>query len=464
MTSLKAVAVTLAFVVPALPVSSFAQPAPAQADPAAPAPAQADPVPPAAQAAPAPAPAAPAPAAPTNGPLAATPARPGGPGTPVVAGELPGSFRVPGTETSLKIYAHVHVDTTYDIKGRLQDYNNNDWATNVFVQPLDNSTDLGARKEGQFFITPRTSRFGLMTSTPTGIGNLVAKIEADFNGPNSYQSELVTNSTVFRLRHAYGEVAGLLVGQTWSNFMDLGSFPDTVDFNPPGNGAAIRQGMIRYALPLGPASLSLAVENSRSLTLNANSGPTVDTDRKWYQIPDGTLNLNVPWSWGHLSAQAVTLQYKVLNRSSQQGWAAGLSGSLKFIGDNLVWGVQGGEGLGRYASNALLQGGFDTGEEIELWKSIGYHVGFTHNWTPSLRSNVIWSQIFFEENDAILDLPGVPYTLFNERVDQGFVNTFWGFTKNCEVGLEYAYGQRRTFDDQLGTQHRINATFHYILL
>lgn len=486
MTRLQLVAVTWSAAVFAFPASSQAQP-----EPARPAPAQvpAEPAPPPAAAPPAPAaPAAVAPAEPAPplapvqpaaAPLApVAPAPPptpaSGPGAPVVAGELPGSFKIPGTETSLKLYAHVHIDTTFDIKGRVEDYNNNDWSTNVFVQPLDDTQDTGARKEGQFFLTARSSRFGLVTNTPTGIGTLVAKLEGDFNGPNSFQSELVTNSTLFRLRHAYGELAGLLVGQTWTNFTDLDSFPDTVDFNPPGDVVLMRQAMIRYALPLGPASLRVAVENSRSLTLGPSAVPPTGPDdpgtpgfegsQRWFQVPDVTLNVTVPWSSGHVSARGVTMQYKALDNKSKQAWGAALSGSLKFLGDTLVWGAQGGDGIGRYTFNAILQGGYSTGSEIRLWKSIGYHAGFTHNWTPQLRSNLVWSQTFFKKDDEILTIPGGSPTLFNKRVDQAFVNTFWGFAKNCEVGLEYAYGQRRTFDDDKGTQHRINATFHYILL
>jgi hypothetical protein len=186
-------------------------------------------------------------------------------------------------------------------------------------------------------------------------------------------------------------------------------------------------------------------------------------------VPDATLNFTLPWSSGHVSARGVTLQYKVHDRDAKQAWGAAVSGSLKFLGDNLVWGVQGGDGIGRYTFNALLQGAGDTGTDIELWRSFGYHVGVTHNWTETVRSNLIWSQTFFEKNDEILDPLDTPdglstYRSFNERIDQGFVNTFWGFTKNAEIGLEYAYGQRRTFDDKTGTQHRINASFHYNLL
>jgi hypothetical protein len=51
----------------------------------------------------------------------------------------------------------------------------------------------------------------------------------------------------------------------------------------------------------------------------------------------------------------------------------------------------------------------------------------------------------------------------NKRVDQAFVNLFWNATKNIEVGLEYAWGQRLTFSNERGTQQRINAMIQYNL-
>jgi hypothetical protein len=45
------------------------------------------------------------------------------------------------------------------------------------------------------------------------------------------------------------------------------------------------------------------------------------------------------------------------------------------------------------------------------------------------------------------------------------VNTFWGFAKNCEFGLEYAWGQWKSFTNGTpelkGTENRVNASFHY---
>ena len=56
--------------------------------------------------------AAPAVAAPVNVPANA-----------VVAGSMPGSIKVPGSETSLKVYGYVQLDMTKDFKGRNDDIN-----------------------------------------------------------------------------------------------------------------------------------------------------------------------------------------------------------------------------------------------------------------------------------------------------------------------------------------------------
>jgi hypothetical protein len=368
----------------------------------------------------------------------------------------PGTFKIPGTDTTLNVYGFAEMDVTYDLDGRTTDINNNDWASFVAVQPFDN---LGVEepRQRQVYITGRASRLGLSSKTPTSLGDLTVRLEADFNAPNDFQGELTTNSTTFRLRHAYGQVGGLLIGQTWSTFLDLDSIPDTVDFNPAVAISLTRQAMLRYTFAFGPAaSLALAVENPRGLEF-AQAG---DYDA----VPDFIGSFKYGGDWGHVSARAVTHEFRNVNHS-KRAFGAGLSGSLKFGNETLVAGVQGGSGIGRYTFNAILQGAHDTGTEIELWDSYVYHLGLTHAWSPQFRSNVVWTQTFFSGSDTLQATHRTFATeeaksndlIPNKRVDQLFVNSFWKFTKNTEVGLEYTYGRRVTFGPERGTQHRVNA-------
>ena len=135
------------------------------------------------------------------------------------AEDAPGVFKLPGTDTTIKLYGYTQLDMTLDLGARVADIEGNDWATILPAVPADGSNDE-KHKKTQLYMTARTSRFGIQTTTPTALGPVGVKLEGDFNGPNDFQSETFTNSVLFRLRHAYGTVGGLLVGQTWTTFID----------------------------------------------------------------------------------------------------------------------------------------------------------------------------------------------------------------------------------------------------
>jgi hypothetical protein len=395
---------------------------------------------------------------------------------PAIAADEPGVFKIPGTDSTIKFYGYVQLDTTLDFDGRVGDIENNDWAT--FLPGVPNDDTISARRKNpQLYMTGRTSRFGLQTATPTALGNVGVRLEGDFNAPNSFQSETFTNSVGFRLRHAYGTAGGLLVGQTWSTFLDLGAAPETVDFNGPGSLALVRNPMVRYTLKAGPANLTLAAENARGAQFGG---------AKFQTLPDFHANLTLGGSWGHLSVRGVTQQYNLepatdVSPESKFSVAGAVSGSVKLGGDTLVAQVSGGPGVGRYLLNAFgatinlpatdpAQIGGNPGAfriasngDIDLITTYAYHVGFTHVWGPSLRSNLVWSQTFVQDPET----NGTPATnAMEEEMMQAFVNTFWSFAKNAEFGVEYAYGQWKSFStatspELKGTQNRVNASFHY---
>ncbi len=385
---------------------------------------------------------------------------------PVMAGSMPGSIRIPGTETSLKTYGNARIDATYDFKNRSNDIRNNDWASNVFAQPLDkNSANMP--RENQFYATARASRIGITTSTPSIFGDFEVKLEGDFNAPNDYMSELGSNGTQFRLRHAYGRLGNLLVGQTWSNFIDLRSYPETVDFNPTGDVTLIRQTQLCYTLPLGSASFAFSVENPESLSglpplQTLSNGGRNDFDR----VPDVVVNWALNGEKAHVSARAVTMEYHN-DMHSERGYALGLSGSSRLGTGTLVAGIQGGQGIGRYMFNSILQGATETGTDLRLWDATGWHIGYTFPWNAELRSNFIASQTYFGTDEVSNTFTRSQWVgvvdefVPNERIDQVSFNLFWTITRNVETGIEYSWGRRTTFDDEEGTQNRINTMIQY---
>jgi hypothetical protein len=324
------------------------------------------------------------------------------------------------------------------------------------TQPIEGSA--AAAKHGDTYLTGRGSRLGLAGTI--GDSPVSFKLEGDFDGTTAEggrPGQLGTNSTGFRIRHAYVQVGGWLVGQSWTNFEDLPSLVETVQFNPPLTGATPRQGQVRYTFGLDKGSeLSFSAENAQSLDFSGNDfDRSLDLTGKWLHSGD----------WGHVAVRFVTSEYRTNTGTasrSARGYLGALSGSFN-VGSSgrLVYGLFAGDGAGRYMWGSLLQGAVDTGTDVSLFKSKAYHVGYTHNWTSKIRSNVDFSQVSFDNN------PNAITNLHNKDLTQFHVNVIAGVAKNTEVGLEFANGRRTLMNPSvdpvanplgksLGIEQRIN--------
>lgn len=278
----------------------------------------------------------------------------------VTAGDEDGTFKLPGSDTSIGIYGYARLDAYSDIKGR----QSGDWAADIGSQPLRGAAGQDTRK-GKSNLTARQSRFGIKTYTPTEMGILRTKIEADFVQTRSGgfteaddNTAMVSSGYQLRLRHAYGEIDGdwgkLLGGQTWSTFMNLDALPETIDFNGHGSAAFMRQAQLRYTAKLGIAGeLALAMENPYS---EAN-GNRAQTGNNIDKRPDLIANWTKTFERGFISAQALSSQYKsqgTLN-SSAAGWGFGLGGAWKVTdADNLMFQYTGGKGYRPLHSDHLV--------------------------------------------------------------------------------------------------------------
>jgi hypothetical protein len=397
----------------------------------------------------------------------------------------PGVFKIPGTESTIKFYGYVQLDSTLDLRGRVNGYEPNDWATILPAVPTDGS-NYAKNASPQLYFTARTSRFGLQTSTPSDYGTIGVKLEGDFNAPNGNQGETYTNSVIFRIRQAYGTIGGLLVGQTWSNFLDLGAYPDVVDFNGPGTIALVRNPGVKYTFGFGNGiGLALSVENAAA-SRNGAAGTNADPF-KFQTVPDFIANLGFSGGWGHVSLRGVVQTYNYAGagggapfstEKSLTTFGGAASGDVKIAGDTLVWQVVGGPGIGRYMFNAM---GHDfvfpknpaTGDyDLDSWTMYGVHAGYTHVWNKMFRSNLVLSYSWFVDPKiaGASATAGTAAAPNQQDYLQGFLNTFWSVTKTTELGVEYALGQWRSFsgastpggpDKFTGTESRVNASMHY---
>ncbi|MDP2770186.1 MAG: DcaP family trimeric outer membrane transporter, partial [Giesbergeria sp.] len=220
----------------------------------------------------------------------------------VVLGDIPGSFRLPGSETSIRVYGFAEANLIKDFKGTAPGDN----FSNLMEQPL------GKSENGKTVLTGQTSRFGFETSTPMANGAFNTKIEADFYGYCGSEC----NRNRLRLRHAYGEYAGWLIGQTWSTFMDLDNLPETVDFNGPPGATSRRPVQVRYTYNNpSVAKFQFAVEDPSD---GAHS-------------PNLIARIDKGYDWGSMSARVLSHEQR-MGGVSKRGMGFGLSGSYKLTG------------------------------------------------------------------------------------------------------------------------------------
>lgn len=354
------------------------------------------------------------------------------------------------SENNIKFYGFVRFDGTHDLGSN--NTANGDWASFLQSQPIEGSID--SRKRGGTYLTARTSRFGF--DGKLAGGTVGFKLEGDFNGTTAEGGQTgraTNNGTGLRIRHAYVEIHNWLVGQTWSNYEDFAGLPETVQFNPSLTAAAPRQAQVRYTFNLPASQLSFAVENG---------GSSVPYDRHTTSDPDFDKSVDVTarWSksgdWGHVSARMASVGYSTTKdgvTNSARGYQAGLSGSTVVSTGRFVYGAFTGNGGGRYAWGSLFQGAVLTNSGIRLFESHGSHVGYTHNWSGTQRSNLAYSVVNFANN------PNAIGNESNKKLSQMHVNLISNVAKNTELGVEYAYGKRTLMNPtaaNYGVEKRLN--------
>jgi hypothetical protein len=339
----------------------------------------------------------------------------------VVLGDIPGSFRLPGSETSIRVYGFAEANLIKDFKG---------------TAPGDNFSNLAEQPLGQ------TSRFGFETSTPMGNGAFNTKIEADFYGYCGSEC----NRNRLRLRHAYGEYAGWLIGQTWSTFMDLDNLPETVDFNGPPGATSRRPTMVRYTYNNPQlAKFQFALEEPSDGAHSPNLIARVDKG----------------FDWGSLSARILSHEQRI-SGVSKRGMGLGLSGAYKLTGTTTLMGqytLMDGDNDGAYLVGANYP--VVDGSTLRLDRAQGVVLGLANVFSEKLRGTVSmgWVRSRNRLGDAYVSAYG---DTGNLRLLQWHAGLYYTPIKNVELGGELLGGRRTTYGGATGDMTRLNLQARYL--
>src|SRR5205823_2288569 len=224
-----------------------------------------------------------------------------------------GFFRLPGTQTILKIGGYFKTDFIYDFKPAGS-------AESFIPSSIPIPTVVGVNNST---VSVRPTRLSLDFRIPsTQLGDVRFYVEGDLFG---------ANATTPRLRHAYAQVKNILIGQTFSNFMDPDGFPDTLDFQGPNGMVSVRNPQLRYGFALSSSTtLYVSVEKPSSdvafKTPEFSAQPNAPG-------PDGAIRLRQEFERGHFQIAGLFRSIAAFvpdgRTDSVFGWGINASAGMK---------------------------------------------------------------------------------------------------------------------------------------
>lgn len=360
-------------------------------------------------------------------------------------GKFPNAWAIPGTDSYLAIGGYVKADVIedFDFVGNATQFASNSIATEGSA-----NAELG----GQTTLTARETRINVDFHKPTSMGNLRAFVEGDFAG----------SGNSFRLRHAYGQVGGLLAGQTWTTFADLSSHPGTLDFEGPDASVMRRTTQLRYAGSGAPGwSWAVALEQPDASIQNAPGFPGAVRN----ELPDLPGFVRYQSGRGSLQLAGVLRQIRFAGEGgfgddTATGYGASLSFTRHVFDSDVLSGqFVFGEGIAAYVQSLSGQGVdafLDPAGSLETVSAASGMLALTHHWSPQWRSVVAYSLSDVEDE---IGLPGGAL----DRLQDAHLNLIWSPFKSFEVGGEIMWGERRNQDGAEGDATRLQISAKYLL-
>ena len=365
----------------------------------------------------------------------------------VSAGEFPGSLRIPGTESSIKLGGQARVVAVHTLDALGTD--------DRFITSSIPVGETRAGEEARTVYSPTASRLSTELRMPSERGPMRMFIESDFAGAGR----------TMRLRHAFLQTTRFVAGQTWSTFSDPQADPIGIDFEGLNAISRFRQPLFRWT-PSSTESRyqwAFALENpAPDLTGAEGVNFTPDFVARLRYEPNRKRGLLL--HTGHLQAALLVRQLRgeVPGESGGALMTGGIGGNVTGVllprwdqDDRIKFAVNAGSGIGRYIADLSSLGGQDAVYDPvqvslrALPVSSGY-LGYERAWSRVFTTAVTYGVV----NVSNLDTqPGEAF----HRTQRTSINLTWNPVPFVDIVVEFLAGTRVNKNGQRASASQIQS-------
>ena len=381
----------------------------------------------------------------------------------VAAGALGVQAQSSATQgTKLTIYGHAMLDMGYQTG-----QNHPDWFDVLRPTKLP-AYENEFYADGHFFSGVRQSRFGVKSFTPTDLGELRTTFEFELFGTGGDAGQ-----TTFRLRHAYGELGQIGAGQTWSPFMDIDVFPNSLEYWGPNGMVFFRNVQVRWMPIQGDTRMTIALERPGA---SGDAGDYSDFSQVTegikgrFPLPDLSAEYRIGKPWGYVEVAGIVRYIKwddVIDdefdlSGEAVGWGVNLSTNLKIQKDTIRLQFVYGEGIQNYMNDATVDVGLGapTGDEVTPVEGkpiplVGIVAFYDRTWNDKWTSTAGYSMLDMDNTEGQAD------DAFKTG-QYALANLLYYPAPSVMLGPEFQWGRRENFNDGWSVDDfRVQFSFKY---
>ena len=378
------------------------------------------------------------------------------------AGTVPLEGEITERQNSVSFYGFTMLDSGYDF-GQI----NPNWYDVVRPTQLPSFKNEFA-PSGNVYASVRQTRFGVKSSTPTPYGDLNTIFEFELFGTG-----VDAGQTTFRLRHAYGELGQFGAGQTWSPFMDIGVFPNTVEYWGPSGMVFFRNVQIRW-MPIRKktGSVTIALERPGASGDQGTYSDRIELSniRPRFNFPDLSGNARIDRNWGYLQVAGIVRKIGWVDVSgnpvnlgaSVVGWGVNTTSNLNLSKNNVaklafVYGA----GIENYMDDAPVDVGIQNQPNSPIpikgvaLPVLGVVAFLDHSWNKHFTSSVGYSLVDIQNSNAQKPAD------FHQG-DYAIANLLYHPIPRVMMGSEFQFGRRVNFSNGYNfNDYRVQFSFKF---